>query len=1593
MGDYPAVQYCVHISAQPEVFQAIQSTVAPDPDDCGDALVDCTGLPSDFHIPLENELTSDGDQVESSWRHYLSIAQAAADEADQLGEALIQHGLERDMRQEQAISDLTSICGVALNISDIPERDGGACTADAQCSAGYRCQGVGARRCVLDPVLYATTHVAAANRDRLASCLGASNVSYAVLGNTQVCAWDYGDASSACRGATPEQPCPYELSGPTCSAPSLPADAMRQVRLLDGMAAAGEPTEALLSLFHMPDETEGSGATGTDTQGAPPCAALAAWRNATSPPGHPEFLTSSRFFSQSTLSQLAQTISWSAAVGDFSSVSINDTRVITTGSAVGNASAMPPSGGPCATSSSGGWPADDRCGHLFELAGAAGGRCPSGARSRPGDAPQRSLFCHWPDATDSSGALGHREQRAQMNDMLARAVLAARLIGGAPLSHGALEVPHYGRIGNPSVEVVEAEWNQRDAFFAPPSGTGFVRTTTAGQIITHGIGDFGEYGGSFISDYGGRAYRIGPTFAYGGSGPGSYPDGVEWRRCPYDRAACIEVFDDAADVDDPTAEHADTWDRNMPLVIRRLSGSVDGPNPLQFADAIWSGGGRTDLGGASIYAGLMDRVFASAHSAPYDLAVDATDGMLGDDPLAQTVTEYWRRQPACNFDVSRLVGGTCNAAELEYEQQHCDHNSSLSSCGYVGCRPHDDGSAAAYYWCSHRAAQPGLNYLDSLEANRAFIAQQGLTNTDMLNGLELLCYAAETQQGGASLCTGNMPQVESMADAFRASSYLDCQAADLRRHASRAMLTDLPTRVVQVVQASGTTVYGEDTGEFGAAVDQVRAGLVNLTTAEAGIASDLHAMSGALTRLRSAVQNQNLEQQISALQLESAAFDRITSCAAGLADAAGQGTGAPAAYAGAAIQCANAGVQIVLAAQLSQLHDMQAQLALQDAFTRFDDEFNAANQHLGEQAAAISSALENISAGIATIRNQQMGARRALARALFLDTDETGQVMAASNVMRERYDTDLVRYTEAHHRAVRLAAIARVALEQRLGMTLRSMTAELVTVEAPADWADDICRLPSIDYDSVSGRSGTGSSMAAVPPDDYSGTYVGDYVRRLAQVFESYNFAYPFQDGTDRTVVSLRDELLGVRASCPVAGPNLLFQTSDLRADRIGGELVWLRENCEERTGWDPDGGVYDAGVGSVIRATQPSCVSVQEIDPAVEGTGDVPLPHGSTDAVTGGGAGAFRVFFGNHTGSTDDPVAPPGASCESGCNGITAATRYVQWIALPDGDYTLSWYARRTPVSVSSGATRVDPDKAVSLLTRSPSGVVGTISATVTAATQVTAGGWTRYWAHFTHSDASEVGVALRAGGGGSDEYSVADVSGIMLTARHEGDTEPAVYWSTSEVLTHDEPVCEDTAGRALRDQGFVYGCETVCPAGYGTSCDPGQRASRCYYEASFALGADALERLTGRGGGGFAGGNYNYRIETLGLNLVGTGIRDCSQSSTPSTCYASAGVSYSLLHTGQFPVRNARGEDYLAPLFPGRIESARALAAERYITNPVSSADEILSDQYGRVEFRGRPLGGLFTLRIWDDGGLVFSNVEDVQFVIGYRYWTRQQ
>jgi hypothetical protein len=543
-------------------------------------------------------------------------------------------------------------------------------------------------------------------------------------------------------------------------------------------------------------------------------------------------------------------------------------------------------------------------------------------------------------------------------------------------------------------------------------------------------------------------------------------------------------------------------------------------------------------------------------------------------------------------------------------------------------------------------------------------------------------------------------------------------------------------------------------------------------------------------------------------------------------------------------------------------------------------------------------------------------------------------------------------------------------------MPLETVTDDLPTVEAPYRWADELCAIPAIDYREI--RSPSESSDAPSAPEGYASAYIGDYVSRLRRTVESYNFAFPFRDGTDTVVLSLRDDLFGSRAECSAAAPNILPQSDFLDALPTDDVTGWEPRGCLA-VEFDPDASVVDAHCASARPLTE------SENPPTAEPVG------GGSDY---GRPAGYEIVFGG---------SPAG----------TSTSRLAQSLFLEEGTYRVSWYGRNPESTVE--VTYGDAEMAVAVFDESGAAL---LDEDVRVAVLVMADeidGWTRYHNFFRVRGDQMVEVALVSGVASTLPPAGLrmQVAGVMIedvTRTASGNlirqvpnpyapettigfnvlNAPGPYFGTGPTPTRVMAVCPDSDGAVFRSRSWSYGCTRVCPDGYDAECDDSIATSRCYHQVSIPFDADVIEGLLVGTPTGFAGGNYNYRVEQIAVNVVGTNVRTCDGS---AGCFGSGNLSYTLLHNGAFPVRNARGETYYAPLFPGRIESARALMAERYLTNPLSSADSSLIAGYRRADFSGRPIAGGLTLRIWDEPGLNFSAIEDVQLVIDYRYWTHQR
>jgi hypothetical protein len=190
-------------------------------------------------------------------------------------------------------------------------------------------------------------------------------------------------------------------------------------------------------------------------------------------------------------------------------------------------------------------------------------------------------------------------------------------------------------------------------------------------------------------------------------------------------------------------------------------------------------------------------------------------------------------------------------------------------------------------------------------------------------------------------------------------------------------------------------------------------------------------------------------------------------------------------------------------------------------------------------------------------------------------------------------------------------------------------------------------------------------------------------------------------------------------------------------------------------------------------------------------------------------------------------------------------------------------------------------------------------------------------------------------------------------------------------------------------------YGCDdgsTDHDTATGSSpCNTPAEGGVSYADVGFFVPADLGDYLGDR----LARDNYNYRVRNFAINLVGSALLNCEDvpAYRRDECYRDGNIQYQLRQEGGVSVENHDREIQFFRMEPGVIERARALAAERALTNPLTSEDATLLTPYTRYELWGRPLVGTYRLRIYSRDELDWSRLEDVQVLVEYEYWTRQE
>jgi hypothetical protein len=813
--------------------------------------------------------------------------------------------------------------------------------------------------------------------------------------------------------------------------------------------------------------------------------------------------------------------------------------------------------------------------------------------------------------------------------------------------------------------------------------------------------------------------------------------------------------------------------------------------------------------------------------------------------------------------------------------------------------------------------------------------------------------------------------ISSLADAEKAGRVLECAGDVIIRRAATATFTDIPKDIEDPLrEAAGANVFAVSGGELQEQFGLIRQSLAQVATAAPAIGFAIKSIGADIRDLKLSGKRKDLEKKMEEVKFDATKANEIARCATAVADAASKGLSDGVTFGsgffsavGAAATCVNSFAQIGYAREMrdiaKELNDIEFESQVVDFQRKFDDhvyQFQTLTLELQKNLEGVSVALEKVS-------SLRLEAEKELSNAVWF-LSAPAQAKGVSNAIAARSDLARIRYEQSTTAAKRLAFLAKRAIETRLGTPLREMRETMPLVAAPSTWESSICAMNGVDLKDIDSLDFQGLEKVA----DSS---VLSYVKKLSSVVESYRLMNGFHEGEDTAVVSLRDDIHNVRIGCLTQSTNLLKSPGSISLSASSTATgVWTAEGCSTEG--------------------KPNCVSVKRLDAitslnAGQDFGQTPVEH----------------VFAFGTAALPTTTVKPTSGCAPGTEttcGWKVGSRLVQRVQLDPGVYRYSWYGTKkvsnetTTTSVATGGLSTGTSVSVSGpgIIISPSGNL--VSVDRAWYEDDTGGVYQRRAIVFTVSEPGvyQVGFSALSGTEGQYQFKAAGPMLEKVTANAPilGDR-PRAYEDGGPNAQSFRMVCEDADGSKFRNEKWRRSCEHVCPDGNKADCSK-DLVERCFWETDFYIAQRTIERADSMVLSGFARGNYNYRIDQIGLNFVGTGTRDCSQSTTPSTCYGAGYIPYSLVQRGPFYVRNEKGIDYEFDLFPGRIEHARGLSAERYLTNPIGSADKQLLASYLRSELKGRPLDGNFVIRVWDEPGVSFKSIDDVQLVLKYRYWT---
>lgn len=1559
--------------------QVLQNAVTPNSDDCSKQQTTCAGLPADIWPPLESELVGTGSPnaqpFEQSWRYYLDLAKAAAAEADKLGEELVSQGLEMDLRREELKDKLLALCGA----------DETGCGGAVLTPTGELDQGV-----------------------------------YATLGDKDVCLWKRnGKLCDRSGGIADSVPCPFVLP-PNVFASESTCQSNHPTALTGATFVPVTRKFGLIKTSATPG-TEGEcyPFTALRYDSVPELQALDSEKK---PLKRADFIRTYIMprFDQGIVQQIAKDLVYEELFADNFELRAAGNPVFSTRRRyVGAANDLTPA--PCTVSDE-----DRATGSKFW--GQNGIRCfTSGVAPAPGQPA-----CPPPDGVGKDGcgsgneaelsydteqdalrrrwAWGFGELRRSMAVLgfltgeLTNNMVVARVITPFESSYSNLpgkieQNDDAGRPCKPS-ETIEPLWilhctalSEQQNFAramcvrptkVPGLGTDLYRKVSGRPVnqnafIPNALPQFGITDGAKAGDGVYEKFPVlcaGPTCQFGGVDPQMpYCDMID----PYE----VDVW--------PTATFPYEYFDSKPVGPKFQYGPGNPYVSSAFIGVSLSGGAQVTK--ASKYAELASELWKTPAAEEDFCAASAVKTISGAVWRALCLAPGDEGLSAANppiLDDSAFMNFGEFTSTAKEGHEYLDRT---AVGALLGTKDTD--------YASPDYAQMLFDLRKGWDAGGKLPFQYPLTQRNIFDALELACHASVRASIGTAVNCDAIDPLNLPADSFDTlGGVLDCLSHRVARQGERFVVGPIDEQLVKVFAAGGA--ISSTSGLGGEYLDKLKKQFEALKTINRQYSALREANVQLGFRLRQLKQIENFKDAIAeagSAQKHAAWLQAVAQ--ADLAFASNNGINLGPIATGAAALLASAGESVKAIESQTKAQVAQGESQKLDTMSAMVAAVSAASAAADGIVLAMND-LTQATADLALVKKQAGKYSAGLVYAGYANGDKNDP-QYVNVAMRRIYNTKLVRYEDAFERAKRLAFLARRAIELRFGVDLQRINKKMTLTEAPNTWANQICDLQGINYADLrqpdeseldAGVTWQPAQGELLPPkESFATSFVGDYVQKLEDFVNSYPIDFPLKDGDDIGVVSLADDIFAATAKCTKPGPNIVYFSTEFDKGDGGkdnpGLGGWFVSGCG-LTLPPSDGGAPDGGAVSEWNG----CVGVQPAPVVATAAADAGVGDGGV--TTSVGLPAAAVAYRIRSEPCVPGAAPSGESviCPSVSNYSSIGYLAQRLVGLGQGHHRASIYALAEPNAIYAAG-----NSAAMRVVRESDGVVaGQVPI------QPIAAAWTRtdlvfeaalgesYRLEFAPATS---GQTLDPPGTSAPTWpavliAAAQVESVGLSAN--GTPAAASAWTRTDASRDViDPVCHALRGPAFRSR-FTRRCEYVCSDGIQKTCagiDTSSMPKLCFYEAPFSVNLRDIESGSLVPSGQIATGNFNFRHNQIGLNAVGTGVSSCDGK--PGSCFYNGFIEYSLFHEGKTSIRNYTGATMAAHLDGAVVEHGKMLAAERVLTNPPSSADVALMDPYMKQEFKGRPLEGSYTIRIWDKPGLRWEAIEDIQFAWRYHYWTR--